>query len=141
MAKDFELPAQCPPASATPRAGRFFRLVRSELSVGEQTEKGDWRKPYKNGVGQCAGGHDVCECHAFSVYSNLEDAEQAIALVPPYRPRSIAVVEVNPELGVFEQTPTTGPGGLIHDSHHEWWPSPNSLVPNAIVVVGSEGRS
>ena len=139
MAKDPELPQQCPPPTAAARTGPFFRLVRAELEVGQQTDKADWRKPYKNGVGQCAGGVEICDCHAYSVYSELEDAERAIALVPPYRPKSIAAVEMNADLGVLEPTPTKGSAGLIHDSHHNWWPSPSSLLPAGIVVAANVG--
>lgn len=134
MTAEPPLPAQCPPAAATPTDGTYFRLVRKELTLGAVTNKGDWRKPYKANVGECSGQVDRCECHALSVYADVADAVRALALIPPYKPKAIAEVRITDGMGVLQRTPSDAPSGPVHDSHHEWWPTPPDLVPNATIV-------
>lgn len=128
-------PLHCPPANASARTGTFYRLAAKTLPSGSATTAADWSLPFANRKGECAGRSDVCECHAFSVFEELDDAVRATELIPPFKGKSIASVAVIPAMGVLMKTPVGAGGGQVLDSHHDWWPTPSTLIPVATVQV------
>ena len=141
MSAEYTMPDECPPSSASPMNGTFYRLVRAGRCDGAMTDRADWRKPYKSNVGDCSGGHDRCECHAFSLFSIVEDAVKAISLVPGLGAKRIAEISIDPNMGVLQRSPSFIQGGEVHDSHHDWWPAPTDLLPQASVIHSQPGIS
>lgn len=122
-------PNDCPPESASPQSGAFFRLVRPGRAVGSSTEDDDWRLPFNNRKGDCAGRSDLCECHALSVFASIADVRYAIQSTPGFRNKLVAEVIVSLTNGVLANTPLE-----MQPSHHDWWTGPDGWVPMGTII-------
>lgn len=123
------LPDGCPPDEAEPPHGEFFRLSRRNLAEGDVSAQEDWMLPHQNLKGDCAGDADRCECHAYSLFVDLDDLHAARRASPWFRKKSVAKIELVPAMGQILATPTE-----LMNSHHDWWPTANVGVPAATVV-------
>ena len=123
------LPPDCPPTSAESPQGIFYRLAHPQLSPGERPPAEDWILPHAKRKGDCAGRTDLCRCHAHSLFSELSDAVRVKELIPALRRKTIAEIELSPDMGMIEATPSDA-----GDSHHDWWPAEPELHPTATVV-------
>lgn len=112
------LPARCPPDDARPLEMTAYRLAAPSHEVGGSTTDSDWQLPHQKRKGECAGKISVCDCHAHSVFADLDELLRASALVPWIRKKSIARVEIGLADGDLVKSPTD-----IGESHHDWWPS------------------
>ncbi len=125
-------PDGCPPSDAVAANGEFYRLTRRNLTEGEVPGDDDWTLPFQKRKGDCAGRADLCECHAHSVFENLDDLEGARKANPWVRKKSVAVVELEPAFGKIRKSGTD-----LLPSHHDWWPAEPRSVPSAVVVKGA----
>lgn len=75
---------------------------------------------------------EQCDAHAHSVFADLSELMKARIFVPWTRRKTISRVALSPDMGVVASSPNA-----LGESHHDWWPSPLALVPEAIVVEGS----
>lgn len=121
------MPEACPPPDSEPGQGVFYRLGEKHLKVGDVPGKGTWRKPYK-AKGPNYGRSDVCEAHAFSIFESLNSIQGAREISPWAAGKSLARVEVSPEMGNLLETQS------IADSHYEWWSNPYNLIPESVVI-------
>jgi len=128
MDVELALPGDCPPSSAQEPQGAFFRLVSGSLREGEVAGDGDWILPAMKTKGDCAGVTDRCECFAHSLFEDADDLLRAREQIAWARRKAIAEIELTPEMGVIEASPSD-----LGDSHHEWWPADNQ-VPQSQVV-------
>lgn len=71
------LPADCPPDGAVAPRGRYFRLTSAALRSGDVPSGDDWVLPFLKKKGECAGRPELCDCHAHSVFSDLDDVHGA----------------------------------------------------------------
>lgn len=127
------IPAGCPPSDASPRTGVFYHFVRGVLNAGDTTEPTDWEIPYLKRKGDCAGCPERCECHAHSLFTDIEELRKARLAIPWSRKKAIASIELNAGMGVLKQTQSD-----VGDSHHDWWPSDPGMAIRAPVVEGAE---
>lgn len=122
------LPPGCPPESASPVVGTFYRLVLGRHREGETAEADSWVLPVNNKKSGCYQRTDQCACLAFSIFSNIDDLVNAQQLVAWARKKAIAQLSLDAEMGIADKTPSE-----IGDSHHDWWPGTDA-VPVAVVV-------
>ncbi len=121
-------PPGCPPATAAPPDGTFFRLVSGKLRVGEAPGDGEWVLPVSKPKGECAGATDRCDCHAHSVFADVDDLRRARTWSQWVRSKAIASLQLRSDMGLIEASPSD-----IGDSHNDWWPI-NGDPPEALVV-------
>jgi hypothetical protein len=101
----------CPPKKDQKLPRKVFRLLIGEvpddsdfLSFAEMERGTEPPSPVK-----------ACRWHGLSVFSDIEDAYQAVDLYPDKQ--FIASAELSPQHGVAVETPGRYP------SHMTWWPS------------------
>lgn len=123
------LPDSCPPADAERRSGQFYRLTRKGLKVGDASTEGDWLLPYQKRMGQCVGKADLCECHAHSVFVDLDEIVAAAKISKWVRGKSVAAIRIGPDDGLLAHRPSS-----LGESHHDWWPS-RRIDPAECVIV------
>jgi hypothetical protein len=108
------LPSSCPPDTAVPARGEFFRMAWKVPLTKKMFEPHLYRK-----------GPDQfeerlrCQAAGLSVYLKIEDAIKAIEEAAPLNPlarKSVLVkATVDAGWGVMKHTPKDG------NSHHTWW--------------------
>jgi hypothetical protein len=129
---ELSLPNDCPPTSSRPPAGTYYRLVGGHLRVGESVPAEDWTLPLRKRKGECAeraDRYDVCECFAHSIFADANDLMEGRKTSSWARGKAIAQVELCHDMGRIEPTYAD-----LGSSHHEWWPSPLDLIPQAVVM-------
>lgn len=124
------LPPGCPPDGHEPAQGAFFRLTRATLDVGDEPVE-DWRLPLDTKSSEAYQQVDNCLAYAYSLFKDLADLLKARESVPWARKKTIAQVDLEPDMGRVLQTESD-----LGPSHHDWWPSRNDLVPPATVIEG-----
>jgi hypothetical protein len=122
-------PANCPPDDAVPMDGTFYSLAEANLVVGGITGRMSWQRPYERKNGDYMGRADLVEAHALSVFAVRGDLDRARGLVPWMAKKSVAEVTITSSDGHLINTPTSEGA-----SHHDWWTTPHTLVPEAVVV-------
>lgn len=127
-----ERPADCPPDDAIEPSGEFYRLTRRDLAEGDVPGDDDWIVPFQKRKGECAGCADRCDCHAHSVFQNLDDLQGARHANPWVRKKSVASVKLEPTSGAIRRSGTD-----LLPSHHDWWPAEPGVAPDAVVVKGA----
>lgn len=116
------LPAGCPPAGATPRTGTFYRLLDGSDD--------DWRLPVELfGVRDEENPTTECKSHAFSIFSDLGDAQEMRRRVRRFRHHSIGAISIEPLLGVILLDKPD------KNTHHCWWPNATFVPPPACTMV------
>jgi hypothetical protein len=123
------LPEGCPPETAQPKAGVFFRLASRHLAVGATVVGDEWTLPYAKAKGECVGHTARCECHAHSLFLDVNDLLEARKVLNWVRQKSIASITIDETMGVLEHTPAPALG----ESHHDWWPH-DDVQPEAVVT-------
>lgn len=124
-----DLPPSCPPADAFAVDKTFYRFVKGTHEDGDTPGADDWRLPHEKPGTRYYGRTDVCQCHSHSLLDDLEEAERARKLIPGFRNKRIAQVEITVTMGVVKRTKG------ISRAHHSWWPNPADLVPGATVLA------
>jgi hypothetical protein len=130
MSTERALPLGCPPDGHKAAQGRYYRLTRATLVVGDIPLE-DWRLPLDTKSSEVYQKIDDCSAYAYSLFSDLADLVAARLSVPWAKKKTIAQVDLEPDMGRVLHTPCD-----LGDSHHDWWPSANDLVPPAVVVEG-----
>jgi hypothetical protein len=122
-------PEGCPPPEATPLDGDFYRLVRKSLQIGQEVPADEWVPPYQKRRSECTGQPERCECHAHSIFANIDDLLRARDLVPWVRSKAIGRVQLVADHGVGLKSDS-----LLGPSHYDWWPHNENVVPQGEVV-------
>lgn len=106
-------PPGCPPETAVPSAGVFYRLVRhnppTEIDFETTLERQIKREENRAWTEEDVGLASV------SVLNDRGDAENMRRLLPVMRKRKIALGHLE-NAGVMEHTPDN-----VTPSHHDWW--------------------
>jgi len=120
------LPSDCPPTTAVPSNGTFFRLVRTD-----PPSQRDFLTPAQISPSRLEASDDVCPLHALSVFADPADARTAIAILPGMRNRRVAQGVLEPWLGLLQRTPAKG---YELPSHHDWW-MPTTATPEQAAAL------
>jgi len=105
------LPPDCPPESAWPAEGQYYRFVSRPV-----IEPNDFLSHRERGFPlEDAKHHDECEFGGLSILKNLRDVKAMRDEVPGFAKKSVAVGILNQTLGRLKHTPYNG------NSHHTWW--------------------
>lgn len=126
-AESLELPEGCPPEGHQPANGRFFRLTNPKHAVGDTTTDRDWRLPLHTPKGQGYQRYDLCAAYAISLFRDLEVLLRAREAVAFARKKSIAEIELAPDMGRTLETES------FAETHHDWWPN-DGVTPSGTVV-------
>ena len=130
MSESVKLPESCPPSDASTDLGTFYRFVAGTLGVSATPTADDWTPPHAKRKGPCVGKVEECECHAHSLYSDLEDVvNERLLLGSTMSKKAIARVDITPADGLIRASPLNG------DSHVDYWPSETGHLPQASVVM------
>jgi hypothetical protein len=121
-------PLNCPPSSASPADGEFFRFVKGALAIASVAQEDDWIPPHLKRNSRCTGKVESCECHAHSLFSDIDDMYNARAAIAGFRKKAIARVLLSPPDGLMLHTPRQ------KDSHHDFWPTEGNNYPAAEVI-------
>lgn len=124
-----QLPDDCPPVGHLPAEGTFYRLSRPSAKLGETLVSTDWVLPVDTKKSDCYQNYGVCECYAFSIFAELEHLLEARKFVGWAKKKSIARLDLTPDMGVVLKTPSD-----VGESHHDWWPTEGHEAPPAVVV-------
>jgi hypothetical protein len=115
--------SNCPPHSDQKLPRKVFRLLVDDVPADSDflsfAEMGKGSEP-TNATKQC-------RWHGLSVFSDIDDAYQAIDLYPDKS--FIATAELLPEHGVAVETPGKYP------SHMTWWPADGVIRKSRFVCV------
>jgi hypothetical protein len=123
------LPGGCPPVGSQSARGTFYRLSRPSAQMGETLTLGDWVLPLNTKTSEAYQRHELCDAYAFSVFSEVADLLQARESVPWARKKSIAQIELMPDMGRTMRTDSE-----LGSSHHDWWPAGENIVPPSEVI-------
>lgn len=107
-----DFPESCPPSSAIPATGKFYRLVRDE-----NPSESDFDSNYREKPRRFDGWANkrLCLAMGTSVCRTMEDIEYTRQSIGALKNRRIAVGAINGS-GVMMATPARD-----KPSHHTWW--------------------
>ena len=117
-------PEGCPPDTAQPADGQFWRFVRNDPPTGADFLPAVIAQPKRR-----FGDGALCMASGLSVIGDLDDVHRARSLVPPLR-RLLAALGDIAGHGVMESTPTANCG----ESHHTWWLPEDEVVHDKFAV-------
>lgn len=128
---DGRLPDGCPPTGSEPPSGSYYRLGRQSAQPGSSLPPEDWALPLDTKTSAAYQRFDSCGAYAYSVFADVNDLLRARESVPWTRKKSIVRVDLDPEMGLTLQTPST-----IGETHHDWWPTDGDVPPPNEVIEG-----
>ena len=117
-----ELPDQCPPAGASPKAGTFYRLVDGSAE--------DWASHFQiYGLDWCLErpATALCDFHSLSLFANQADACDLLTRAR-FRNSRVVAFTLTTEMGDAIATSTVS-------SHHNWWPHRTDFRPPPVDSV------
>lgn len=128
-----QLPADCPPESAQPVNGMYFRLARRGRQIGEDgLASEDWLFPHETKKSRCFKDYARCECHAWSIFSALEPLQRAKEISPNLlRNKPVLAFGLERNMGRVKRSPDVAMG---LESHCDWWPAATQGPPLSKVV-------
>lgn len=115
--------------------GTYFRRADPKHQVGESTDAGSWRKPWKV-KGPHFGAKGLCGAHGISLFADLAVLKSAREASAWARSKSIAEVDLEPSMGKTLETPSE-----VAREHHDWWTTPYKMHPAATVIEAKLGDS
>jgi hypothetical protein len=109
-----DLPNGCPPDSATPAEGTFFRFINKRTPSAK-----DFVRPIDRPNADFSP-KEQCAAAALSLYADPNDVTLAQRFIPGFKKKKVAQGALVPHMGVIENTPCTQEGVQL-ESHHDWW--------------------
>jgi hypothetical protein len=123
------LPPECPPGSAAPAYGRFYRFVRKPKLRARDFEP---QTKYRDDIPD----EKLCSASAISLFGTWEAVVEMRRWIPGFNQRKVAQGNLESSMGVIEQSPTQPkpPDSPIIDEHYDWW-IPASFDPVPVFQV------
>ena len=127
-----DLPDGCPPPSAVPANGTYYRLVRNNPPTDD-----DFRRPRDLPRSTPLKEDELCVDSALSLFEDPKDVHLARQYVPGFKKKKVAQGTLVPTAGVTLHSPTLLSGDPVVElaSHTEWWESAASRPRPVFVVV------
>lgn len=109
-----DFPDNCPPASARPAAGVFYRIVKTNPPQPDDfvSQYHQNRRLANSNIQR--GRATQCETMGLSIYADINDAIRAARRYPRLGDK-IATLTLLPASGKVIPTPRNG------NTHHTWW--------------------
>ena len=120
-----DLPEGCPPLTAAPVSGVYYRVVKSIPFSAR-----DFRRPRDLPRREPFSAAQLCRASALSLYGSLSDAQKAIRYIPGFRNRKLASASLSPVHGVTEVNESRLPQAVLK-SHTSWW-VPVTVTPSSL---------
>ncbi len=114
-----DLPAQCPPADATPASGVAYRIVKNDPPTSK-----DFVRPRDLPRKTPIPDGELCAHSALSIFTDLSDVLLGIKLIPGFSKKKVVTGVLTGDTGVTSGSPSSVKSGtqeLVLKSHRDWW--------------------